>query len=187
MEWFNNVFSSSSSYLLRAAFTLQRIYSVRSAHTIPSSISRTRRKVSVKKTPCDHGSIIACYVRYVKILGPNQGCLDLETPLAKANPAFAATPRSFIAQLLPASGAVYSYYPYVYNQLYCQFAQRPAFILAHIHVVLSFKPPAHMQPPPYLISQWHRNSKTKAPSSLNHPALCLLTARNRFTQVCDPL
>jgi hypothetical protein len=103
-----NIFSSSSfpsSYLLRALIILQHIYSVRSAHPIPSSIRRTHGKVSVKKTPCDHGSsIIACYVRYVEILRPNQRCLDLETRLAKANPAFAATPpRSFVAQLLEQS------------------------------------------------------------------------------------
>jgi hypothetical protein len=60
----------------------------------------------VKKILCDHDHgcccccIIACYVRYVEILRPNQRCLDLETRLAKANPAFAATPRSFITQLL---------------------------------------------------------------------------------------
>jgi hypothetical protein len=30
------------------------------------------------------------------MMRPNQGCLDLETRFAKANPAFAATPRSFV-------------------------------------------------------------------------------------------
>ena len=131
--------SSPASYLLRAAFIiLQHIYSVRSARPIVYPSHAPKSVGEEDSIPCDHGRIIiACYVRYVDILRPNQRCPDLETRLAKANPAFAATPRSLIAQLLeqsippiPTSTAKPAC-----CQLIC-----PADPLSFLHIFMSFSP-----------------------------------------------